>query len=114
MLSEVVGNKAISFGASTGGAGATALSQANYRRIKPMPSISTDMPPPRNPYADIDTAALPSREKRKVSVQDLNEFFVCFLCKGYKIEATTINECMHSCKYPVMFPASLRLSIDVC
>ncbi|KAI7693494.1 Polycomb group RING finger protein 1 [Sarcoptes scabiei] len=37
------------------------------------------------------------QEERKF-VKDLNEFISCYLCKGYLIDATTIIECLHSCK----------------
>lgn len=30
---------------------------------------------------------------------ELNEFISCILCNGYLIDATTIVECVHSCKY---------------
>lgn len=32
-------------------------------------------------------------------VRDFNKILTCLLCKGYLIEATTINTCMHSCKF---------------
>lgn len=53
-----------------------------------------EMPPPRNPGSDNGAVG----KKQKLKVHELNEFFICFLCQGYKIEATTINECMHSCE----------------
>lgn len=31
-------------------------------------------------------------------VKDFNQFITCHLCKGYLIDATTIIECLHSCK----------------
>lgn len=122
MLSEVAGNKMIPFGtsftttntASSGGATSLSQTQANYRRIEPMPikngaqsgiktstttkAMDNNMPPPRNPNPESNSTSAPPVRATKVKVQDLNEFFVCFLCEGYKIEATTINECMHSCK----------------
>lgn len=30
---------------------------------------------------------------------ELNEFISCIICKGYLIDATTVVECLHSCKY---------------
>lgn len=100
----------IPFGVGSGG-GATSLSpqgSSNYRRIEPVPikNVVVNMPPPRNPSSlDANTTASSAvstvsaaKSERKIKVQDLNAFFVCFLCEGYKIEATTINECMHSCK----------------
>lgn len=120
MLSEVAGSKMIPFGVSTssntsnnsGGGGATSLSQSGYRRIEPMPIKSlaqpnrTEMPPPRNPGTDSNSSVVVAG---KVQVQELNQFFVCFLCKGYKIEATTINECMHSCECHFLFVSIVLL-----
>ena len=34
-----------------------------------------------------------------VNLTDLNPHFVCVLCFGYFVNATTISECMHTCKY---------------
>lgn len=31
-------------------------------------------------------------------VKDFNQFITCHLCQGYLIDATTIIECLHSCK----------------
>ena len=33
-----------------------------------------------------------------IKQNDLNPFLKCPLCKGYFIDAFTINECLHSCK----------------
>lgn len=40
-----------------------------------------------------DPLATPSK-----LIKDLNPFITCNLCKGYLIDATTIIECLHSCK----------------
>lgn len=32
-------------------------------------------------------------------VRDFNDIFSCYLCHGYLINATTIDNCLHSCKY---------------
>lgn len=111
MLSEVAGNKMISFGTSfTGGATPASLStetssshtanrhmEASSMPIKSVvrteARVTAEKPLPRN----LDT---PAPGSKNLKVQDLNEFLLCFLCSGYKIEATTINECMHSCKSP--------------
>lgn len=34
-----------------------------------------------------------------VSLSELNPHFVCVLCFGYFVDATTITECMHTCEY---------------
>lgn len=35
----------------------------------------------------------------KIKLTEINEYLTCYLCKGYLIDATTITECLHSCKY---------------
>lgn len=35
----------------------------------------------------------------KVSLVDCNVYITCKICKGYLIEATTIVECLHTCKF---------------
>lgn len=35
---------------------------------------------------------------RRPLISDLNQHLICVLCKGYYIDATTITECLHSCK----------------
>ena len=37
-------------------------------------------------------------EKNPREIKEFNSMLVCRLCKGYIIEATTINECLHTCK----------------
>ena len=36
---------------------------------------------------------------RSMKLQDLNAHIMCVLCGGYLVDATTIVECLHSCKY---------------
>ena len=44
-----------------------------------------------------------SRQKRiKLPVTTLNEHIICKLCNGYLVDAATITECLHTCKY-IMF-----------
>ena len=33
------------------------------------------------------------------SLGSMNPHLVCGLCDGYLVDATTITECLHSCKY---------------
>lgn len=35
----------------------------------------------------------------RMPVQELNPYLTCVLCGGYLIDATTIIECLHSCKF---------------
>ena len=34
----------------------------------------------------------------KIKICDLNQHIVCILCAGYYIDATTVTECLHTCK----------------
>lgn len=36
--------------------------------------------------------------RTKLKLSDLNPHLMCVLCGGYYIDATTIIECLHSCK----------------
>lgn len=36
---------------------------------------------------------------RKKKIKDLNDIIICSICNGYLIEATTITDCLHACKY---------------
>ena len=35
----------------------------------------------------------------RLKLTDINEHLLCVLCGGYLVDATTIVECLHSCKY---------------
>lgn len=48
----------------------------------------------------------------KVYLKTVNPHITCNLCKGYLIDATTIVECLHSCKYTSFFSLSLNLTIS--
>lgn len=37
---------------------------------------------------------------KKIQLKTVNPHITCNLCSGYLIDATTIVECLHSCKYP--------------
>jgi len=39
--------------------------------------------------------------ERRVRLRTVNPHIICCLCKGYMINATTITECLHTCKSPV-------------
>ena len=43
----------------------------------------------------------PNPMERKIKLKTLNPYITCLLCRGYLIEATTITECLHTCKYMV-------------
>lgn len=42
-----------------------------------------------------------------LNILELNEYLICRLCKGYLYEASTITECMHTCKYSICFYSTL-------
>ena len=44
---------------------------------------------------------------RTMQLQDLNPHIMCVLCGGYLVDATTIVECLHSCKYRDVFTTSI-------
>lgn len=39
-------------------------------------------------------------QPNRIKITDLNPHLTCPLCAGYLIDATTIVECLHSCKFP--------------
>ena len=39
--------------------------------------------------------------KTRPKLLDLNPFLICNICKGYLVSATTITNCLHSCKWTV-------------
>lgn len=51
------------------------------------------MPVPTN-YPETDGC-----KNSRALCTELNEFISCIICKGYLIDATTVVECLHSCKY---------------
>lgn len=42
-------------------------------------------------------------KSQKVLLGDVHPYIICNLCKGYLIEATTIVECLHTCKCTFYF-----------
>lgn len=49
------------------------------------------------------SADIPPHKPPKVSIKTVSPQITCNLCKGYLIDATTIVECLHSCKYNTFF-----------
>lgn len=49
----------------------------------------------------------------KVLLNTVSQQITCFLCKGYLIDATTIVECLHSCKF-VSFVDNFSLLYTSC
>lgn len=42
---------------------------------------------------------LPLTEEPRPLLKDINHLLTCILCNGYFVDATTIVECLHTCKY---------------
>lgn len=40
----------------------------------------------------------PKMLTRKIKLWDINAHITCRLCNGYLIDATTVTECLHTCK----------------
>lgn len=36
--------------------------------------------------------------ERKIKLKTLNSHITCKICRGYLIDATTVTECLHTCK----------------
>ena len=41
--------------------------------------------------------------ERRIRLKTLNEHIVCTICTGYLIDATTVTECLHTCKFDLLF-----------
>ena len=39
---------------------------------------------------------------RKIKLVQLNPHISCQICQGYLIDATTVTECLHTCKLPCL------------
>jgi hypothetical protein len=39
-----------------------------------------------------------AEKEGRVRLSDVNAYISCVLCKGYLIDATTVTECLHTCK----------------
>nr|CAH7712756.1 unnamed protein product [Callosobruchus chinensis] len=42
--------------------------------------------------------------RNRILVKDLNSVITCRLCDGYLIDATTLVDCFHVCKYLILGP----------
>ena len=49
----------------------------------------------------------------KVTMQRINECITCRLCAGYLIDATTITECLHTCKSSSVNVANSVISMHI-
>lgn len=49
-------------------------------------------------------AKSPATQQSKVLLDNVIPFITCNLCKGYLVDATTIVECLHTCKWSIPLP----------
>lgn len=49
--------------------------------------------------------------ERKIKLRSINSHITCEICKGYFIDATTVTECLHTCKWEVENPPSGLLQL---
>ncbi len=54
----------------------------------------------------------PEMLTRKIKLWDINAHITCRLCEGYLIDATTVTECLHTCKCHCYCKQCLVLSIS--
>ncbi|KAL8560259.1 hypothetical protein ACOMHN_005990 [Nucella lapillus] len=50
------------------------------------------------PTVGKDTGAMAEKKRTRLRICELNPHLLCALCGGYLIDATTIVECLHSCR----------------
>lgn len=46
--------------------------------------------------------------QRLINLAELTPYILCSICKGYLIDATTITECLHTCKHLVHLSEYLK------
>ena len=46
-----------------------------------------------------------------INLAELTPYILCSICKGYFIDATTITECLHTCKYQCFHSKNLVASV---
>jgi len=51
--------------------------------------------------------------ERRVRLKTVNSHIICCLCKGYMINATTITECLHTCKLVIHVSCTLYIKYIV-
>ena len=44
-------------------------------------------------------------------MRDVNQHVTCSLCAGYLVDATTITECLHTCKLIVVYNSPYDCSL---
>lgn len=51
--------------------------------------------------------------RRKRLVKDLNDVLTCKLCHGYLVDATTLVDCLHTCKFLIIVSLFILISFFV-
>lgn len=49
----------------------------------------------------------PDMLTRKIKLCHINAHITCRLCEGYLIDATTVTECLHTCRFPTRLLSDL-------
>lgn len=47
--------------------------------------------------------------ERRIKLKTLNSHITCKICRGYLIDATTVTECLHTCKYQDIFSSKEKI-----
>lgn len=59
------------------------------------------------------SVVLASMSLLRMPLEELNPHIMCALCAGYLVDATTIIECLHSCKYELYFYLSRAYELQI-
>ncbi|KAK7488312.1 hypothetical protein BaRGS_00020471 [Batillaria attramentaria] len=60
--------------------------------------ISTDPVSKPKSETEVTKNRIDTNNTLWVPIQNVNQYITCGICRGYLYEASTITECMHSCK----------------
>ena len=74
---------------------------ANWRNVILWP-VMPEIPP-----------AAMHQQKEKLKISSLNPHLICQLCGGYYVDAATIIECLHSCKFLPVVCSSCFFPSDI-
>lgn len=74
-------------------------------------SSSSNIVENRTVKADLNMERPMASSSSRVKLRDVNPHLVCVLCRGYFVDATTITECLHSCKYSFVYISAKLCSI---
>lgn len=63
---------------------------------------------------DEQSSSSSATKNERIKLVEINSYLTCYLCKGYLIDATTISECLHSCKLHTLPEKSRFLIYKFC